>query len=155
MRLFILIIILSGLAGLLFFLNPGIFSIPLEVSLALSSASPKDLGEATSNGTNSTVISKPVQDFTPNEKPIPVKWRGEIFALVESGNGFAVKKIPEDKDNPYVLANFRDPEKREDIQGEVLITGTWEGVDCSAYQKTVFYDHCAQYVLIDKIEKLK
>ncbi len=132
MRLFILVIILSGLVGLLFFLNPGIFSRP-----------------------NSAIISKPLQDFIPNEKPIPIKWQGEIFAVIESGNGFAIKKIPEDKENPYILANFRNPETREDLQGKVAIAGTWEGMDCSAYQKTVFYGHCAQYVLIDKIEKLK
>lgn len=132
MRLFILIIILSGLAGLLFFLNPGMFSKP-----------------------NSAVISQPMQDFIQNEKPIAIKWQGEIFALIESGNGFAIKKIPEDKENPYILANFRDPERREDIEGKVLITGTWEGLDCSAYQRTVFYGDCTQYVLIDHIENLK
>lgn len=132
MRLFVWVIILSGLVVFLFFLNIGIFSKP-----------------------NPAVISESMRDFTPNEKPIPIKWQGEIFAVIESGNGFAIKKIPEDKENPYILANFRDTERREDIQGKVVITGTWEGMDCSAYQKTVFYGHCAQYILIDQIEKSK
>ncbi len=132
MRLFILVVILSGLAGILFFLNPEIFS-----------------------KTNPATISQPVQDFIPNEKPIPVKWQGEIFALIESGNGFAIKKISEDKEDSYILANFRDPEKRENMWGKVIITGTWEGTDCSAYRRTVFYGHCVQYVLIDKVEKLR
>jgi hypothetical protein len=132
MRLFVLIIILSGIVGVLFFLNPGMFSKP-----------------------NPAVISESIQDFIPKEKPIPVKWQGEIFAVIESGNGFAIKKVPEDKENPYVLANFRDPERREGIGGKVLVTGTWEGMDCSAYQRTVFYGHCAQYVLIDQIENLR
>ena len=132
MRFFILVIILLGLAGLLFFLNPGIFSKP-----------------------NSAIINQTMQDFIPNKNPVSIKWQGEIFALIESGNGFAIERIPKDKENPYVLASFRDPERRENIKGKVLVTGTWEGLDCSAYQRTVFFGHCSLYVLIDQIEELK
>ena len=132
MRFFILIIVLLGIFGLLFFLNPGIFS-----------------------KFNTAIINQPMQDFIPNKKPVPIKWQGEIFALIESGNGFAIERIPKDKENPYVLASFRDPERRENIKGKVLVTGTWEGLDCSAYQRTVFFGHCSLYVLIDQIEELK
>lgn len=84
--------------------------------------------------------------------PKKIEWNGEIFGVLQSGNGYAIKNLDEKAKYPEFMA-FWPGDKMEWLEGKVKISGILEGIDC-AYQNTVFGGNCVPMVTIRKIEKI-
>lgn|SRR3989338_8024873 len=84
---------------------------------------------------------------------VEVEWNGKIFGVLQSGNGYAIKKLDEKSKYPQFMA-FWPGDKIEWLDGSVKIKGVMEGIDC-AYQNTVFGGKCVPFVTIKSAEIIK
>ena len=89
------------------------------------------------------------------EKPVEVEWDGEIFGVLQSGNGYAVRRPASKKKENYYpeFQAYYPDDKLVWLEGRVKIKGLWEGIDC-AYQNTVFNGQCVPLMTIEKIESI-
>lgn len=95
-------------------------------------------------------IYKEKKAFT---RPVEVEWTGEIFAVLQSGNGYAIKRLDPNSKFPKFMAFWPD-DKMEWTKGNVKIKGFTEGIDC-AYQNTIFDGECVPFVTIKSLEKIE
>ena len=84
--------------------------------------------------------------------PVEINWEGEVFGVLQSGNGYAIRNLDEKAKYPEFMA-FWPEDKIEWLEGDVKITGLFNGIDC-AYQNTVFGGNCVPMVAIKNIEKI-
>mgnify|MGYP001581096699 FL=1 len=84
--------------------------------------------------------------------PEEIEWSGVIFGVLQSGNGYAIRNLDEKEKYPEFMA-FWPKDKIEWLEGDVKITGLFNGIDC-AYQNTIFGGNCVPLVTIRKIEKI-
>ncbi len=83
--------------------------------------------------------------------PVEINWEGEVFGVLQSGNGYAVRSISKKAEYREFQAYWPD-DKMELLEGNVKIKGLWEGISC-AYQNTVFSGTCVPIVTIKNIER--
>lgn len=84
--------------------------------------------------------------------PEEIEWNGEIFGVLQSGNGYAIRNLDEKAKYPEFMA-FWPEDKIEWLEGKVKISGILEEISC-AYQNTIFGGNCVPMVTINKIEKI-
>jgi hypothetical protein len=100
------------------------------------------------------IIKSPAQaEEKTFKKPVQVDWSGEIFGVLQSGNGYAIKRLDVKAKYPQFMA-FWPEDKMEWVKGGVRIKGWMEGIDC-AYQNTIFAGECVPFVTIKSLEKIE
>ena len=85
--------------------------------------------------------------------PVAVEWTGEIFGVLQSGNGYAIKSLDQKAQYPQFMA-FWPRDKMEWLDGNVRIKGLMEGIDC-AYQNTIFGGECVPLITITTLKIIK
>lgn len=113
-----------------------------------------DISQKQYSASATQIIEPPIKTKEKNfEKSAQVEWIGEIFAVLQSGNGYAIKNLDGKAKYPQFMV-FWSGDKMEWLDGNVKIKGLMEGIDC-AYQNTIFSGECVPFVTIESLEKIE
>lgn len=134
------IIIASLYGGIYLFSFLGVLDIPEG---QFSASATKAVESVSENETRESVFQKPVH----------IELEGEIFGVLQSGNGYAIKNLDKKAQYPQFMA-FWPGDKMEWIEGNVRIKGLMEGIGC-AYQNTIFGGKCVPLITITNLETIK
>src|SRR3990167_5480309 len=93
----------------IFLLTTALITLPLLALYTLGALNPKKEEQV-------SLLPTPTPYFEDDctvtyDKPIDVEWTGEVMTWFLSGVAYDIKKIPEDKENPYFYAGHQDFDK--------------------------------------------